>query len=222
VATHDLHHPDELYHGLGDKTILLGEKDLDDLKGKGKKTGGSGWRKFVPFVKSKPAADSQQPEPELMVVPEKFNRKKPIFITDENIKIYKFPDCCHPIPGDDVLGYIDNKNQIEIHKRACSVADKLKTSYGNRILDAKWDMHKKLFFDASIRMGGIDRRGLVNEVTRVLSNQLSVDIRRIMFTTEDGIFDGVIDLKVHDVDDLNEIMTSLKVVDGLKEISRIM
>jgi GTP pyrophosphokinase len=121
-----------------------------------------------------------------------------------------------------VLGYIDNKNQIEIHKRACSVADKLKTSYGNRILDAKWDMHKKLFFDASIRMGGIDRRGLVNEVTRVLSNQLSVDIRRIMFTTEDGIFDGVIDLKVHDVDDLNEIMTSLKVVDGLKEISRIM
>ena len=222
VATHDLHHPDELYHGLGDKTILLGEKDLDDLKGKGKKTGGSGWRKFVPFVKSKPAADSQQPEPELMVVPEKFNRKKPIFITDENIKIYKFPDCCHPIPGDDVLGYIDNKNQIEIHKRACSVADKLKTSYGNRILDAKWDMHKKLFFDASIRMGGIDRRGLVNEVTRVLSNQLSVDIRRIMFTTKDGIFDGVIDLKVHDVDDLNEIMNSLKVVDGLKEISRIM
>ena len=83
-------------------------------------------------------------------------------------------------------------------------------------------MQKTRFFNATIRMGGIDRRGLVNEVTRVLSNQLSVDIRRIMFTTEDGIFDGVIDLRVHDCDDLNQIMDSLKKVESLKEISRIM
>jgi GTP pyrophosphokinase len=157
-----------------------------------------------------------------MVVPEKFNRKKPIYITDDNIHQYKFPTCCHPIPGDDVLGYIDNKNQIEIHKRTCPVANRLKTSYGNRILDAKWNMHKRLFFDATIRMTGIDRRGLVNEVTRVLSNQLSIDIRKLMFTTEDGIFDGSIDLRVHDCEELEQIKDSLKSIEGLKEISRIM
>jgi GTP pyrophosphokinase len=111
---------------------------------------------------------------------------------------------------------------IEIHKRACPVANKLKTSYGNRILDAKWDMHKKLFFDATIRLSGIDRRGLVHEVTNVISQQLSVDIRRLLFTTEDGIFDGSIDLRVHDCADLKQIMDSLKEVDDLKEISRIM
>jgi GTP pyrophosphokinase len=83
-------------------------------------------------------------------------------------------------------------------------------------------MHKKLFFDASIHMAGIDRRGLVNEVTRVISNQLNIDIRKLTFTTEDGIFDGVIDLRVHDCEDLKEIMDSLKSVEGLKEISRIM
>ena len=83
-------------------------------------------------------------------------------------------------------------------------------------------MHKRLFFDATIRMTGIDRRGLVNEVTRVLSNQLSVDIRKLMFTTEDGIFDGSIDLRVHDCEDLQKIIDNLKSIEGLKEISRIM
>ena len=216
---HDVKHREELYQALGEKTILLGEKDLDKLHGKTKKSESSGWLKYVPFVKAK---KKDAPQPELLVVSEKLNRKKPIYITDDNLRQYKFPTCCHPIPGDDVLGYIDNKNQIEIHKRACPVANRLKTSYGNRILDAKWDMHKHVFFDATIRLGGIDRRGIVNEVTRVISNQLSVDIRKLMFTTEDGIFDGAIDLRVHDCEDLKQIMDSLKDVEGLKEISRIM
>jgi len=216
---HDVKHREELYQALGEKTILLGEKDLDKLHGKTKKSESSGWLKYVPFVKAK---KKDAPQPELLVVSEKLNRKKPIYITDDNLRQYKFPTCCHPIPGDDVLGYIDNKNQIEIHKRACPVANRLKTSYGNRILDAKWNMHKRLFFDATIRMTGIDRRGLVNEVTRVLSNQLSIDIRKLMFTTEDGIFDGSIDLRVHDCEELEQIKDSLKSIEGLKEISRIM
>ncbi|MBQ9672268.1 MAG: bifunctional (p)ppGpp synthetase/guanosine-3',5'-bis(diphosphate) 3'-pyrophosphohydrolase [Prevotella sp.] len=220
VAFHDMQRREEFYKALGEKTILLGEKDLEELKGTSKKqTSSGGWRKYVPFVKAKKEEEQQ---PELFVVPEKFNRKKPIYITDDNLTQYKFPSCCHPIPGDDVLGYIDNKNQIEIHKRACPVANRLKTSYGNRILDAKWDMHKKLFFDATIRLGGIDRRGLVHEVTSIISQQLSVDIRRLTFTTEDGVFDGTIDLRVHDREDVKSIMDSLKHVSDLKEISQIL
>ena len=219
---HDIKHRDEFYQALGEKTVLLGEKDLDELKGKNKShnDANGGWRKFVPFVKAKKKEEKKTAE--LFVVPEKFNRKKPIFITDENIRQYKFPTCCHPIPGDDVLGYIDNKNQIEIHKRTCPVANKLKTSYGNRILDAKWDMHKRLFFDATIRLGGIDRRGMVNEVTSIISQQLSVDIRKIVFTTEDGVFEGLIDLRVHDREDVRSIIESLRNVADLKEISQIM
>jgi GTP pyrophosphokinase len=215
---HDIRRREEFFQSLGEKSILLGEKDIDELKGKKKGEDDGGWRKYVPFVKAK----KKEEQPELIVVPEKFNRKKPIFVTDENIRQYMFPSCCHPIPGDDILGYIDNKNQIEIHKRACPVANKLKTSYGNRILDAKWDMHKRIFFDSTIRLSGIDRRGLVNEVTRVISNQLSVDIRKIMFTTEDGVFNGEIALRVHDCEDLKQIINNLKAVEGLKEISRIM
>ena len=102
------------------------------------------------------------------------------------------------------------------------MANKLKANYGNRLLDVKWDMHNLLFFDATIRLGGIDRRGLINEVTRIISNQMSVDIRGLAFTTRDGIFEGTIDLRVHDRDDVKAIMDKLKDVEDLKELSQIM
>ena len=216
---HDYHRREEFYQALGEKTVLLGEKDVDELKGKNKKKDDEGgWRKYVPFVKSK----KKEEEPELLVVSNKFNRKKPIFITDENIRQYKFPTCCHPIPGDDVLGYIDNKNQIEIHKRACPVAAKLKTSYGNRILDAKWDMHKRLFFDATIHISGIDRIGLLNEVTQVISSQMNVNIHKVLITCEDDIFDGTLEIRVHDREDVKTIIDNLKTVRDLKGISQIL
>ena len=142
--------------------------------------------------------------------------------TDENIRQYKFPTCCHPIPGDDALGYIDNKNQIEIHKRTCPVAAKLKSGFGNRILDVKWDMRKHLYFIATIRLAGIDRVGLLNEVTHVISSQMNVNIRNLNITCEDGFFDGTFELRVHDREDVKEIMSNLKQVTDLKEISEIL
>ena len=219
---HDQRRRDDFLLAVGEKTILLGEKDVDELKGKNKKGSSSGgWRKYVPFVKTKSdKPDASQPE--LFVVPEKFNRKKPIFITDENITQYKFPSCCHPIPGDDILGYIDNKQQIEIHKRACPVANKLKASFGNRILDAKWDMHKQLYFIATIHLIGIDRIGILNEITQILSSQMNLNMRNLNVTCEDGIFDGTLELRVHDREDVKAIMNNLKKVEDLKEISQIM
>ena len=220
---HEYKHREDFLQALGSKTVLLGEKDVDELNGKHKKkqASGGGWRRYVPFVKAK-KTEEEQPAADLFVVPEKFNRKKPIYITDETIHQYKFPSCCHPIPGDDALGYIDNRNQIEIHKRACPVAAKLKSGFGNRILDAKWDMKRTLFFIATIRLGGIDRVGLLNEITQVISSQMNVNIRNLNITCEDGMFDGTLELRVHDRDDVKAIMNNLKQVNDLKEISEIM
>ena len=219
---HEVRNREDFFQALGDKTILLGEKDLDELSGKNAKGGKSGWRKLVPFLgrgKEKKSAEDQQ---ELFIVPEKFNRKKPIFITDDNIGQYKFKHCCHPIPGDDVLGFIDGKHQIEIHKRACPVAAKLKASFGNRILDAKWDMHKILFFDATIRLQGIDRMGILLDVSRIISTQMNVNIHRLTIDSEEGVFDGTVELRVHDREDVKEIMSQLKKVDGLQDVTQIM
>ena len=218
---HEYSKRNEFFQALGEKIVLLGEKDLDRLNGKTTASDDhGGWRKYVPFVGKKKKEES--PKPNLFIVPEKFNRKKPVYLSEENITQYKFPRCCHPIPGDDALGYINNKNEIEIHKRTCPVAAKLKSSFGNRILDIKWDMHKILFFDATIRISGIDRVGMLNEITQVISSQMSVNIHKITITCEDGIFDGSIEMKVHDRENVKSIIDNLKGIPDLKEISQIM
>ena len=220
---HEYSGRNEFFQGLGEKIVLLSEKDIDELNGKNKdEDSGRGWRKYIPFVGSDKKKKEEAPKQELFVVPDKFNRKKPIYISEENIKQYKFMGCCHPIPGDDALGYINNKNQIEIHKRACPVAAKLKTSYGNRILDIKWDMHRKLYFDATIRISGIDRLGMLNEITQVISSQMNVNIHKILITCEEGIFEGSIEMRVHDRANVRAIMNNLKKIQDLKEISEIM
>ena len=217
---HDYSKRQEFLQAIGEKIVLLGEKDIDRLNGKTENDNHVGWRKYVPFVGRKKKEEA--PKQELFIVPEKFNKKKPIYISEENINQYKFPGCCHPIPGDDSLGYINNKNQIEIHKRACPVAAKLKTSYGNRIIDIKWDMHKILYFEASIRISGIDRVGMLNEITQVISSQMNVNIHKVTITCEDGIFDGSIELRVHDRENVQSIVDNLKKIPDLKEISQIM
>ena len=219
---HEVRSREDFLQALGDKTILLGEKDVDELTGKNAAGGTKGWRKLVPFLGRNKQQKASKEQQDLFVVPENFNRKKPIFISDDNINQYKFKHCCHPIPGDDVLGFIDGKRQIEIHKRSCPVAAKLKASFGNRILDAKWDMHKRLFFDATIRIQGIDRVGILVDLSRIISTQMNVNIHRLTIDSEEGVFDGTIELRVHDREDVKVIMEQLKTVEGLQEVTHIM
>ena len=221
---HEIKHREEFYQAIAEKSILLGEKDVDELMGKNAQ-GKGGWRKLVPFLKSKPAEGEKgqldNGGDQFFVVPEKFNRKKPIYITDDNLTQYKFKHCCHPIPGDDILGFIDGKHQIEIHKRACPVAARLKASFGNRILDAKWDMHKRLFFDATVRLQGIDRMGMLLDIAQIVSSQMSVNIRKLTIGSDEGVFDGTIELRVHDREDVRKIMDQLKKIDGLQDVTQI-
>lgn len=218
---HEISKHEDLFKALGKGDIILGEKDIDELTGKKKQNNAGTWRKFVPFLGKDKKKDTEEHHQNYFIVKEGFNRKKPIFITDENIGQFIFRNCCHPIPGDDALGFIDGKNRIEIHKRSCPVATKLKSSYGNRILDAKWDMHKQLFFDAVIEIKGIDRIGMLNEVTRVISEELNVNIHKVTLSCDEGIFDGVLNLRIHDRDDVKTIISKLKKINGLQEIKHI-
>ena len=229
---HDLRKHDNLFLAVGNKSVILGDTDLNELRGKSKseKTITSrGWRRYVPFLKSNDkkatetaeAKDTENTEG-LIVVTKELNKKKPIFINEENIHRYLFPHCCHTIPGDDILGYIDNKNHIEIHKRACPVAAKLKASYGGRILDAKWDMHRRLFFDATIEIRGIDRSGMLHDISDVLSDQLGVNIRKITISSDNGIFEGTIEMQVHDRKDVQFIVESMKNIKDIQEVLEVL
>ena len=229
---HDLRKHDSLFLAVGNKTVILGDTDLDELHGKSKSekaVTSRGWRRYVPFLKSNGKKTTESIETKdtestegLIVVTKELNKKKPIFISEENIHRYLFPHCCHAIPGDDILGYIDNKNHIEIHKRACPVAAKLKASYGGRILDAKWDMHHQLYFDATIEIHGIDRGGMLHDISDVLSDQLGINIRKITITSDKGIFGGIIEMQVHDRKEVRFIVESMKNIKDMQEVLEVL
>ena len=221
---HETPKHEDLFLAIGLKNIILGEKDIDEIHGKNQKDDNQskGWRRYVPFVgKKKDKEDSKDRQQSYITVGKDFNRKKPVYINENNISQFIFPSCCHPIPGDDALGFIDGRNRIEIHKRNCPVASKLKSTYGKRILDAKWDMHKQLFFDATIQITGIDRIGLLLEVTQIISAQMNVNIHRVTIQCDQGIFDGTIELRIHDRQDVATIVENLKQVNGLQDIKQI-
>ena len=225
-AFHGMQKTDDFFLALGERTILLGEKDINELQGKSQKSessNGGGWRKFVPFFgKGKDKKETVAPSDKKLVVGKDFNKKIPCVISEQTISMYILPSCCHAIPGDDILGYIDNQNRVEIHNRACPVANRLKSSFGNRILDAKWDMHKVLYFDATIQIRGIDRKGMLHDISEVISEKLDVNIHRITINADEGIYEGKIEIRVHDRSEVQEIVNALKKIEDLKEVKQIM
>lgn len=218
---HNLKKHESLFLGIGNKSVILTEKDLDELNKKKKKSSAGNWLKYVPFI-GHDKKDEQEKKTEPLTVDETLNRKKAIVINDGNIDAYLFPACCHPIPGDDILGYIDNQNHIEIHKRNCPVAGKLKSSYGNRLLDAKWDMRNVRLFNATIEIRGIDRQGMLHDVVDVISDEMNVNMHNLSLTCKEGIFTGKIEVLVHNRQEVKNIINSLKKVKGLQEIQQIM
>ena len=218
---HNLKKHESLFLCIGNKSVILTEKDLDELNKKKKSSSPSNWLKYVPFI-GHDKKNEQDKKAEPFTVDDSLNRKKAIVINDGNIDTYIFPSCCHPIPGDDILGYIDNQNHVEIHKRNCPVASKLKSSYGNRLLDAKWDMRNIRLFNATIEIRGIDRQGMLHDVVDVISDEMNVNMHNLSLTSKEDIFMGKIEVLVHHRQDVKNIINSLKKVKGLQEIQQIM
>lgn len=215
---HHLKSPEELKQQIGQKVIILGEADRNELKEKPSPTN---WKKYISFAFGN-IRPKNETKPEKAPEPLNVDKKKILKITPDGIqKNYILADCCKPIPGDDVLGYIDDNNRIVIHKRQCPIATQLKTSFGNRLLAVEWDTGKALDFPVNIYVKGIDGIGVLNKVTQIISQQLNVNIRKLNIESTDGIFEGRIQLFVHDVDDVNAICKNLKSVENIKRVTRI-
>lgn len=219
---HNIKLREELYIAIGTGKVILGEDDINVLRTK--ISGTRSWTKYIPFLNFTSNHDdnaSSKDKKKGNEIEQKIDKKKPVILNEENIKRFIIADCCHPIPGDDVLGYLDENNNIVIHKRQCPIAAKLKTSDGNHILAAQWDTHKTMFFPVTIHIRGIDHVGVLTKVTQLLSEQLHLNMTHINMTCKDGIFDGELEFGVHDVEDLKMICKTLKDFEAIEEVSRI-
>ena len=149
--------------------------------------------------------------------------KSDMLVIGENLnKIdYKLSPCCSPISGDDVFGFITINEGIKIHRVNCPNAVQLLSNYAYRVVKAKWTSQELISFLAGIKITGIDEVGLVNNITKIISSELNVNMRSISFDTNDGTFEGSVTVFVHDTNHLTELMKKLKKVNGVLTVTRM-
>lgn len=134
---------------------------------------------------------------------------------------YRVAECCNPIPGDAVIGFIDDNNHVVVHKKTCPEAIHLAATYGDRIINAQWTKHTILSFLARVELKGIDRVGIINDITKYITCVLNVNIRKIHFETHDGVFEGYIDLYVHNTEDLELMIKRIQKINGVDNVIRM-
>ena len=196
--------PDELFFRIGIGRIKL--NDLDDVLKKAHeqaKKKSSGWG-FSWFKKEE-------------------SRQENYVIDAEGSKFtYVTASCCNPIPGDSVVGFKASDGTVTVHKKSCPVANNLAAKFGDKIVMPIWEHAKtqNLTFLVRLSLKGFDRIGMINDITRYISFVLSVNIKKFCLGTEDGIFDGYIDLYVNDMGDLEKLIRRLEKIEGIQSVVR--
>ena len=144
-----------------------------------------------------------------------------VFGKEEEKLNYKLSSCCNPIPGDMVFGFLSIKEGIKIHKKVCPNALSLQSNYAYRIMSAKWIDSSQQVFRAVVKLTGIDRLGLVNSITKVVSENMNVNIKSIQFDTDSGVFNGEITVEVNNNNFVEKLMERLQKINGIEKVFRV-
>ena len=148
--------------------------------------------------------------------------KESYFVIKNSDEKHKFilASCCTPIRGESVVGFKASDGTITVHRRTCSNANNLAAKFGDKIVSVKWaeEENSDNSYLARVILKGTDRIGMINDITRLTSKDLSVNIRRLNIGTEDGIFDGFIDLYVRDISDLEKLILRLRNIQGIDTV----
>ncbi|MHA7864481.1 RelA/SpoT family protein [Flagellimonas marinaquae] len=144
-----------------------------------------------------------------------------VFGKEEERLNYKLAQCCNPIPGDDVFGFVSVTDGIKVHKKNCPNAISLQSNYAYRIISAKWIDSSQEEFSVDIKLTGIDNMGLVKDITKIISENMHVNMRNLNFSADGGTFKGKITLVVKNNNILKKLMNNLKQVEGIDKVTRI-
>ncbi|HEV3250060.1 MAG TPA: TGS domain-containing protein [Puia sp.] len=134
--------------------------------------------------------------------------------------VYTLANCCKPIPGDDVFGFVSTGKGLTIHRTNCPNAAKLLSNYGHRVVKTKWAKNKEISFLTGIRIVGLDDVGVVNKITNLISGELRLNINAITIEAREGMFEGNIKIYVHDKEELEELVTRVKQLNGIHSVDR--
>lgn len=201
---------EELYLGLGNNEVQI---DEFKIKNDERETQ-SLLSKIFRRKQSAPAKEEKEKK-------QKINTKETYVLHyDENGANFKFAGCCCPIPGDDVMGYINDNNEVEVHALNCPRAQVLKASYGPRIVSTRWEVASGKFL-ATIHIEGIDRFGILQELIQMISSHLSIDIRRLNIEAQKEVFHCDLSVRVEDTEVVTDLCNKVKKINGVKLASRI-
>lgn len=210
---------EELFEDLGSEKVILSDAEADFLNGRNNQ---SAWRRILDTFKGKGNSNKGKNSP---LVDTDFvrniNRKQVLVLNEETLQMCEMAKCCHPIPGDDVLGYITDDGKLQIHKRSCDEAVKLKTRYGNNIVACSWDTHKVILYDVNLEIHGMDSQGVLYAIADVLHKLTHFTVKRITLDTNDGIFSGRLLISVYDTDDVTTVCEQLKQIENVTSVSRV-
>ncbi len=171
----------------------------------------------LPFIRSSDASKQEQQEK-----PVPIDRKKTLVLNEDLEKqSYSIAQCCKPIPGDEVIGYLVSPTKVVIHKKECEQAIRYMANFGDRIISVEWVSKKVLSFIVRIKITGVDNIGVVHNITNLLSNELEINMKSILFDANHGIFTGIIDLYIHDAYDLSELINKIKRLKGVHSVKRV-
>ena len=205
---------EELFFKVGSGDIELTPVILKALKPASQNLLSKWWRNSFGGKEVKGNNDEAE------VINEKIDRKKVYELkTIDGKNNYILPNCCHPLPGDDVIGFVNNKNEVIVHKIDCPTAMRLKTGYGSRLVQTQWQIGGQTFY-ASIRVEGIDRMGILQEIIYLISTNLAINIRRLNIWSEAGIFICEMDVLVENVNVVTKMCKRLSKVKGVNKAIR--
>ena len=216
LGTMKFENRDDLFIALGNKETVIPEYMPKLLKQTGNR---SLFSKIL-----RPLKGGKNPQPgQAQAKKEPINMKETYILrcdADGSNSNFKLCDCCQPIPGDDVMGWVNNDGEVELHSLTCPRGAVLKASYGKRILNTKWASDTGRFH-ANIRIEGIDRMGILQEIIQMISMHLSIDIRRLDIVAEGEVFHGDLAVMVNNIKVVNDLCNKLKNIRGVKRAARV-
>jgi GTP pyrophosphokinase len=174
---------------------------------------------FVSFFKNRLRKNTKTEEIDKDEITAKYDLL--VFGKDEEKLDYKLSACCNPIPGDNVFGFITVSDGIKVHKKNCPNALQLQSNFSYRIINAKWKDSTQSDFKAEIVISGIDTIGLVNEVTKIISNNHNINMINLHFESDDGVFNGNIAVVVKNITILDNLVKNIKKINGIDKVSRL-